>query len=126
MNATEYINEIINTSQDETLLESVQEDSAYEAAMLLSGSFIYPLYGALWVEHYDMDSICKKLMELYWTDNHYGFVYFIALLANAVDYEIPTIFTQMSANDKLVPILSSAVLDDWIDYDITTEPEAVS
>jgi len=52
MNATEYINEIINTSQDETLLENVQEDSVYEAAMLLSGSFIYPLYGALWVEYY--------------------------------------------------------------------------
>jgi len=126
MNATEYVQEILDKEQEETSTENICEDSAYETALLLSGSFIYSLYGALWVEHYDMDTICKKLMELYWTDNHYGFVYFIALLANAVDCEIPAMFSQMSANEKLVPILSSAVLDDWIEYDKAVEPEVVN
>jgi hypothetical protein len=126
MTITEYVQNIIDENQNGTVSENVQEDSAIETAQLLSGSFIYPLYGALWTEFYEMDSICTQLCKLYWSDNHYGFVYFIALLANAVDFDIPPIFSQMSANDKLISTLSSAVLEDWLEYHEAIELDTIN
>jgi len=50
-----------------------------------------------------------------------GVVYFIFILANAVEFSMPIQFTEMSANDSLVPILSAAIIDDWLEYGETCE-----
>jgi primase-polymerase (primpol)-like protein len=48
MTTTEFIKNIIDEKQEDTVSENIHEDLAYEAAQLLSGSFTYLLYGALW------------------------------------------------------------------------------
>jgi hypothetical protein len=104
------------------LSENIYEDLAYEAAQLLSGSFTYLLYRALWADFYDLEAINKHLEYLYDNEDHYGLLYFIAMLADAVSSDIPVIFSQMSANKKLVPVLSSAVIEDWLEYHESVEP----
>jgi hypothetical protein len=68
-----------------------------------------------------MDAISQHLEKLYDSGNHFGLVYFIFILANAVEFIIPFQFTEMSANDSLVPILSSAIMEDWLEYDLNCE-----
>jgi hypothetical protein len=47
-------------------------------------------------------------------------------LANAVDLTVPAQFTEMSANDALVPTLSAAFSEDWLEYDSTHEATKIS
>ena len=121
MTVTEYIQNIIEEKQEDTVSNSICEDSAYETAQLLSGTFTYQLYGALWTDFYDLEFINKHLEYLYDNDDHYGLLYFVAMLADAVSFDIPVIYAQMSANKKLVPVLSSAVIEDWLEYHETNE-----
>jgi len=68
-----------------------------------------------------MDSISQHLESMCDNENHFGLVYFIVILAEAVDFLLPIQFAEVSANDTFIPILSAAIIDDWLEYDNTCE-----
>ena len=121
MTATDYIQTILQIKKEEDTAQSINESTAYEAAQLISGSFTYPLYEELWKNFFEMDEITSRLENLYDSGNHFGVVYFVFILANAVDYSIPVEFAEMSAKTVFVPYLSAAIIDDWLDYDGSCE-----
>ncbi|MCL2427589.1 MAG: hypothetical protein FWD05_14800 [Oscillospiraceae bacterium] len=120
MNTTEYVQHIIDEKQYNQIPMNICNASTYETAQLLSGSFTYMLYNVLWTEFYNMDSITEHLEVLYSNEQHYGILYFVALLANAVEFGIPIIYSQMSATDELVPFLSVAIIEDWLEHHETS------
>ena len=105
--------------------EAKDEAAAYEAAQLVSGSFTYPLYGALWQNGFVMEDITEHLEAMYDSGNHLGFLYFIFILSDAVDFVLPLPFSEMSAIDALVPALSAAIIEDWLEYDVTSSVEVI-
>ena len=121
MTTNEYANFILEAKKEIKSLHAIDEATAYEAAQLVSGDFTYLLYEALWVNHFDMDTATKHLEWLHDTANHYGLIYFIFILANAVDFIVPVQFIEMSANDRLVSILSAAIIEDWLEYNAASE-----
>ncbi|MDR2712848.1 MAG: hypothetical protein LBB91_07025 [Clostridiales bacterium] len=121
MNTYEFIENILQAKKEKLGTIAVDETSAYETAQLVSGSFIYPLYGTLWQFDFDMTAITEHLEYLYDSGNHFGLIYFIFILADAAEFTLPLIFSETSAVDELVPILSAAIIEDWLDYDATSE-----
>ena len=121
MTSTEYVQTILQEKKGTRVIQEKDEASAYDAAQLISGSFTSPLYETLWENFFDMDAITHHLESMYDGGNHFGLVYFIFILANAVDFSVPIQFTEMSANDSLVPILSAAIIEDWLEYDSSCE-----
>jgi len=122
MTTSEYAQTILEVQKELPTTKTVDEAAAYETAQLFSGSFTYPLYEALWENHYDMGAVTKRLESLHDSENHFGLIYFIFILANAVDFIIPVQFSEMSAYDGLVPFLSAAIIEDWLEYDANCEP----
>ena len=121
MTTTEYAQFVLQAKQEAAESPTIDEAAAVEAAHLISGSFTYLLYEALLTNFFDMDAITRHLEKLCDSANHFGLVYFIVILANAVDHPLPSQFTEMSANDNLVPVLSSAIIEDWLEYDTNCE-----
>ena len=123
MTTYEYAQFILQVKKETPLpYPQLNGNTAYEAAQLISGSFIYTLCEALWTNFFDMDTITQHLESLYDSNNHFGLVYFIFILANTVECSVPAQFTEISANDTLVPILSAAVIEDWLEYTASIEP----
>jgi hypothetical protein len=121
MSTYEFIEYLLQAKKENSGTMIVDEASALERAQLVSGSFVYPLYGTLWQLHFDMDAITEHLEYLYDSGNHFGLIYFIFMLADAADYSLPLLFSETSAINELVPILSAAIIEDWLDYDATSE-----
>ncbi|GHV18979.1 hypothetical protein FACS18949_04200 [Clostridia bacterium] len=122
MTANEYAQFVLEVKKETSSTQEIDEVTAYEAAQLISGSFTYPLYEALWINHFDIDTATQHLENLYDSGNHFGLIYFIFILAEAVDFTVPSQFTEMSATDALVPVLAAAIIEDWLEYDSTSEP----
>ena len=122
MTTTDYAQTILEVRKDAPSSPTFDEATVYAAAQLITGSFILPLYGELWKTFFDMDGITDHLESLYDSDNHHGLVYFVFILANAIELTVPIEFTEMSAKDRLVPILSAAIIEDWLEYDGSFEP----
>jgi len=122
MTTNEYAQIILESQNIKPTTEKVDEAAAYEAAQLVSGSFTLTLFETMCESNYDMEATKQRLESLFDSENHFGLVYFIFILANAVDITVPIQFSEMSANDRLVPFLSSAIIDDWMDYDLTYDP----
>ncbi|MCL2279654.1 MAG: hypothetical protein FWC20_09660 [Oscillospiraceae bacterium] len=116
MNTTEYVQYVIEERNTDVVSRDYCKTSAREVAQLLSGSFIYPLYGAAWAVFYDMETITQHLKELHENRSYFGVVYFITLLAGALDANIPLLFTQMSLNSLHIHILADAIIEDWVEY----------
>jgi len=121
MTTNEYAMSILQVRKEDVPSKTVDKTAAYEAAQLFSGSFTYLLYEALWVNYFDMETVTQHIKNLYDSENHFGIIYFIFILANAAEFTVPALFTEMSANDTLVPFLSAAIIEDWIEYDDTHE-----
>jgi hypothetical protein len=124
MTTSEFIGDILEGRKEVKEKGAVaifDEDSINEVAGLLSGSFTYLLYEALWRNAYDMETITEHLEKLYDEDEHFGLIYFTFILANAVDIIVPAQFVAMSAKDDMAPILSAAIIEDWDEYDSTHE-----
>ena len=117
MTAYEYTQIILQVQKELPLPRFDDEAAAHEVAQLLSGSLICPLYDALWVRNFEMDAATQHLESLYDSENHFGLIYFVFLLAETADVIVPFQFAEMSANESLVPILSAALIEDWIAYD---------
>ena len=122
MTTNEYAHVILEVQKEASTSDKVDEAAAFEAAQLISGSFTYTLYEALWENFYDMEAVTQRLETLYDSENHFGLVYLIFILANAVDFIVPVQFSEMSANDGVVPFLAAAIIEDWLDYDANCEP----
>ena len=121
MTTNEYAMSILQIKKEVLPPQTVDKTAAYEAAQLFSGSFTYLLYEALWVNFFDMETITQHIESLYDSENHFGLVYFIFILANAAEFNVPVLFTEMSANEALVPFLSAAIIEDWLEYNSTCE-----
>lgn len=121
MTSHEYVEFILQVRKEKSPNKEVDDAAVYEVAQLLSGNFTYLLYEALWMNHFEMDPITQHLESLHDSKNHFGLVYFVFILANAVDFTIPTLFIEMSGQDELVPFLSAAIIEDWLEYDTTHE-----
>ena len=121
MTSNEYVQFILQVKKEDSSRKTVDEAAAYEVAQLISGNFTYLLYEALWMNHFEMDSITQHLENLYDSKNHYGLVYFIFIIANAVDFAMPAKFVEMSGQDELIPFLSATIIEDWLDYDTNHE-----
>jgi hypothetical protein len=113
----EYVQTILQVKKDAPPSQNKNEDAIFEAAGLVSGSFIYPLYQELWKNFFNMDDVTEHLESLYDSEDYFGLVYFVFMLANSVEFTIPVEFTEMSARDTLVPILAAAIIEDWLEYD---------
>jgi len=121
MTTYEFIDCILNIKKEKNKTKIENETQANEVATLISGQFIIPLFFKLQENDYDMITIKQHLESLYDNENHFGLVYFIFILANAADVIVPHIFNEMCANDVFVPILSGAIIDDWLDLDFTND-----
>ena len=115
MTANEYIQTIFDVEGEMDTITDVDEDAAYEVAQLVSGGFTYLLYEAVWTNHIDIKSVTRHIEALYESGNHFGLVYFVFLLSNSVELGIPLQYSEMTANFPLVPILSAAVYEDWME-----------
>ena len=121
MTTYDYTEYVLAMKKEVTTTQEIDETAAFEAAQLICGSFVFPLYETLWSNFLRMETITDHLESLYDSENHFGLVYFIVILANAVEYPLPEKFTEMSAQDAFIPILSAAIIEDWLDFDSTFE-----
>ena len=117
MTTYEYIESVLELKREGRQTKIIDESAAYEAASLASACFTYPLYEMLWTNFFDMETLMKHMEYLYDSKNYYGLIYFMFILADAVDYSIPIQLTEMSANDALIPALAAAIIEDWFEYD---------
>jgi hypothetical protein len=117
MTTYEIIETLLRANEKKEEVEKYNEVDIYETAQLISGSMVFPLYGALWTNFFDMGTITEHLEMLYDSKNYYGLAYFIILLADAVDYELPQIYFVIIKLDTHIKALSDAIITDWLDYD---------
>jgi hypothetical protein len=96
--------------------EPTDETVAKEVAQLVSGSLIYRLYEGLINNGYDMDEVTEHLEMLCDTENHFGLLYFIFMLTDAVNEALPAQFAELTANRATAPHLASALMEDWLDF----------
>ena len=125
MSANEFAEYILHVKKENQQAETVDESAAFEVSQLISGSFVYSLYCALWQSGFDMEALTEHLEAMYDSGNHLALIYFIFILSDAVDFVLPLIFTEKSANDALAPILSAAIIEDWLEYDATSDIEII-
>jgi hypothetical protein len=96
--------------------EAIDEAAVRDVAQLISGSLIYRLYESLIENDYDMDALTEHLEMLFDTENHFGLLYFVFILSDATEESLPEKFEGMTANPSLVPYLSGAIIEDWLDF----------
>ena len=125
MTTAEYAEFILQVKKESSLTQEVDEAAAYEVGQLLSGVFVYPLYAALWVRNFDMETTTQHLESLYDSENYFGLIYFVFILANAADVIVPAPFSEMSARDTLLPFLAAAIIEDWLEYHDACTPSEV-
>jgi len=121
MTTGEYVQFVSEVKGEAHLPQAIDKIAANEAAQLISGSFTYLLLESLWMNDFDVEVITQHLEALYDSENHYALIYFVFILANAVAFTVPAKFTEMSATDTLVPYLSAAIIEDWLEYHATYE-----
>ena len=97
--------------------EPLDEDAAYEASSLVSGSFVYNLHRALWLEGLTMQDVTDRLESLYDNGEHHAFLYLVLLLASAVELDLPEMLGEIAANEAAVPVLCAAIIEDWLEMD---------
>ena len=113
---TQEFAQFILDNREKTSKEPIDESAAKDVAQLISGSLIYRLYESLIVNGYDMYILTEHLEMLYDTQNHFGLLYFIFILSDAANEALPERFGAMTANPTLVPYLSAAMIEDWLDF----------
>ena len=96
--------------------DQIDEAAAKEVAQLISGSLIYRLYENLIRSDYDMDAATEHLEMLCETENHIALLYFVFILCDAVNVDLPERYEGMTANPSLAPYLSAAIIEDWLDF----------
>ena len=114
MNANELLEYLLETKNPP---EPLDEAAAYEASSLVSGSFVYNLHRALWLEGLTMQDVTDRLESLYDNGEHHAFLYLVLLLASAVELDLPELLGEIAANEAAVPVLCAAIIEDWLEMD---------
>ena len=114
MTTSEFIEYLLTEEQSE---RTIDEKAAYEAASLVTGSFVYNLYELLWLNDLSVPAITAHLQKMYDGNENRALLYFVVLLANAIEFALPSEFFKMSVKEQIVPILSAAFIDDWLEVD---------
>jgi hypothetical protein len=96
--------------------ELPDEAAAKEVAALVSGSTVYPLYELLDNMDFDMQAVTEQLEMLFDSENYFGLVYLIFILSEAANLDLAEQFYRMAADNGLIPILSAAFIEDWLDF----------
>ena len=63
-----------------------------------------------------MDEVTEHLEMLCDTGNHFGLLYFIFMLTDAVNESLPAQFAELTTNHATAPYLASALMEDWLDF----------
>lgn len=113
---TQEFTQFVLGSKSNFPTEPFDEAAAKEVAHLVSGSMIYRLYESLISSGYNMDEITEHLEMLSDTGNHFGLLYFVFMLTDAVNEALPAQFAELTANRTLAPYLASALIEDWFDF----------
>jgi len=92
------------------------EPVAIEVAQLISGSLVYRLYTGMIANEYDMDMTTEYLEMLHEAQDHFGLLFFVFMLCDATNTELPERFLEVAANPSLVKYLADAMLADWLDF----------
>jgi hypothetical protein len=125
MTTYEIIETLLQAKKEKGISEKHNDAAIFETAQLVSGSIVFPLYGALWANYFDMESTTKHLEALHDSEDYIGLAYFIILLADAVDYELPPVYFATCTFDTHVKALSDAIISDWLDYDENSATEEI-
>jgi hypothetical protein len=115
MTTSEYVRYLFQ--KQATTEKIIDEAAVYEAASLASGSFLYKLYEMLWLNDLDMESLTDHLESLYDRKEYHGFLYLLVILAESVSVTLPAQFYEFSSRELAIPILSAAIIEDWLDID---------
>ena len=97
--------------------EPLDEAAAYEASSLISGSFVYNLHRALWLEGLTMQAVTDRLESLYDNGEYRAFLYLVFLMASIVELDLPEPLGEIAANEAAVPVLAAAIIEDWLEID---------
>ena len=115
MTSREYLDELFRMEEHINPATPCSEETAYELAQLVSGSFVAVLVEELWLEFHDLERITVHLEKLSEDGQHYGLVYLTYVLANSVDLVMPLLFAEVSSREDLIKPLAEAILEDWLD-----------
>jgi len=123
MTIYEYVETLLRVKNSKILENDVTppgndwESAAFEAAQLVSGSFTYLLYETLWLSDFPMEAVTSHIEAMYDKSDFHGFLYFLVLLADSINFTFPIQFYEMSIQDGMMPLLSAAIIEDWLEYD---------
>ena len=115
MNTQEFTQFVLSV-EAHTPTEQIDEPAVKEVAQLVSGSLLYRLYEKLVISDYDMDEVTEHLEMLCEVENYFGFIYFVFMLTDATNEELPAQFAELAANRAAVPYLASAIMEDLLDF----------
>ncbi|MDR0863114.1 MAG: hypothetical protein LBN30_10140 [Oscillospiraceae bacterium] len=111
-NFTRYVSEF----GDSNLSREVDEEAVKELSQLISGSLVYRLYEALDRMDFDLAAVTAHLEALCDSGNHFGLVYFVLMLAESANIELPERFTEAAVVAAFIPYLSAALIEDWLNF----------
>ena len=113
---SEYIECVLQVKKEKEYHKISDKAALTEMTQLISGSFVSPLYGALWQNGFDVDTITEHFETLHQNEDFFGIIYFVFILSDAVDFVLPPLFSEVSVDDVGVQILSAAIVEDWFEY----------
>jgi len=114
MKANEFIKFILSV-RNEIPQTIIDESAAYSMAQITSAGFIHKLCEQLRANDFDVGTITAHIEDMHDSENHFGVIYFLFLIADCVDFELPLQFAQLATNDLCVPILSSVLIEDLLE-----------
>ena len=114
MSANELLEYLLETKNPP---EPLDEAAAYEASSLISGSFVYNLHRALWLEGLTMQAVTDRLESLYDNGEYRAFLYLVFLMASIVELDLPEPLGEIAANEAAVPVLAATIIEDWLEID---------
>jgi hypothetical protein len=65
---------------------------------------------------FDLAAATAHLEMLHDSKNHFGLVYFVLMLAESANIELPERYAEVTVTAALVPYLSAALIEDWLDF----------
>lgn len=119
MLANEFLEMILEERKTEQkiVLNETEQGNIYETASIISGNLVYPLCRELWLQQISIEDITKHFEKLYDNENFHGIIYIFYIMLDAMNIVVPYEFVSLAASDIAVPILSEAIIDDWLEFE---------
>ena len=74
------------------------------------------MYESLEKMNFGLAAVTTHLEMLYDSGNHFGLVYYVLMLTEAANVELPERYAETAVTAVLVPYLSAAIIEDWLDF----------